>query len=197
MNQEKDAFGYINLARYEVTGEEETLPGLPPPRRRDRREFFADERPHNRKEDWGPGPWHDEPDRQEWILAAAPGIALLALRNMSDGHWCGYVGVPAGHAWFGKTVAFLGMEEWTPHQGISWAKDYAPDHSAQKTRGLWWVGFHCAHCGDDMPVVPRDSRVTRKSEYRSLDFVAAEVERMAVLAHRVTRAMEACRAEPV
>lgn len=194
MNHEKDALGYslLNLAPYEVaSGEAETEPGIePPPRRRDvRSEFFADEPPP--RASWPPGPWHDEPDRQEWIIPSAPGVALLALRNMHQGHWCGYVGVPAGHAWHGKQIAFLGMEEWTPHQGITWAKDHAPDHSAQKSRGLWWVGFHCGHFDDDMPGVRLPPRLAWA--YRSLDYVAAEVERMAVLAHRVTRAMEASR----
>ena len=45
---------------------------------------------------WRPGPWDDEPDKVQWIDAAT-GLHCIALRAAS--HWCGYVGLPAGHPW--------------------------------------------------------------------------------------------------
>lgn len=52
----------------------------------------------SKKEAWGPGPWQDEPDRWEGRFLD---LVLLARRGPM-GAWCGYVGVPPSHPWFGK-----------------------------------------------------------------------------------------------
>lgn len=51
---------------------------------------------------WGDGPWVQEPDRVEWVDEET-GYQCLARRTKHTGTWCGYVGVPPGHPWFGKT----------------------------------------------------------------------------------------------
>lgn len=48
---------------------------------------------------WRPGPWDDESDRVEW-RDDLTGLDCLAVRG-NLGNWCGYVGVPPGHRWFG------------------------------------------------------------------------------------------------
>lgn len=53
------------------------------------------------KSQWGPGPWHDEPDAFDW-RDEATGFACAIRRNlMLTGALCGYVGVPPGHALHG------------------------------------------------------------------------------------------------
>lgn len=57
------------------------------------------------KAEWGPGLWHEEPDRLEWTTAA--GLPGLALRGPM-GAWCGYAAVLPGHplydVWYGGCV---------------------------------------------------------------------------------------------
>ena len=52
------------------------------------------------KATWGPGPWQDEPDKEQWADEAT-GYPCLIVRNRL-GALCGYVGVPEGHPWHGK-----------------------------------------------------------------------------------------------
>jgi hypothetical protein len=58
------------------------------------------------RKDWGIGPWNNEPDKMQW-QDAATGLACLAVRN-DMGVWCGYVGIPEGHPWYGKGYEDLG-----------------------------------------------------------------------------------------
>lgn len=49
------------------------------------------------KKKWGPGPWQDEPDKEEWVDADT-GLTCHIRRNMlGTGSLCGYVGVPPTH----------------------------------------------------------------------------------------------------
>lgn len=52
------------------------------------------------KTDWGAGVWQTEPDKVQNIDEAT-GYDTLIVRN-HGGALCGYVGVPEGHAMFGK-----------------------------------------------------------------------------------------------
>jgi hypothetical protein len=45
------------------------------------------------KDEWGPGPWHNEPDRVDF---ESHGLPCLILRNRG-GALCGYVAVPPEH----------------------------------------------------------------------------------------------------
>ncbi len=59
------------------------------------------------------------------------------------GHYCGYVGLPEGHPWFGVFYDFIievGPAE--VHGGLT--------YSEFRKDGLWWIGFDCAHSGDGM-----------------------------------------------
>jgi hypothetical protein len=52
------------------------------------------------KTTWGPGPWQTEPDELSWTDERT-GLACHMQRHDITGTWCGYVGVPPGHAFFG------------------------------------------------------------------------------------------------
>ena len=45
------------------------------------------------------GPWDDEPDKVQWVDPTT-GLDCLMHRNHM-GAWCGYVGVPEGHKFYG------------------------------------------------------------------------------------------------
>ena len=114
------------------------------------------------KSDWGDGPWQDEPDRIEWRVGP---IAALMLRNPRGGFWCGYVGVPPGHAWHGKQ-AWYGEDGETispdVHGGLTFADGCMNDDRPQRERvchvprpgesdDVWWLGFDCTHAWDRAP----------------------------------------------
>jgi hypothetical protein len=52
------------------------------------------------KTKWPDGPWHKENDIAAWDLPN--GLHALIRRNF-QGAWCGYVGVPPTHPWFGRS----------------------------------------------------------------------------------------------
>jgi hypothetical protein len=52
------------------------------------------------KKEWGPGEWQHEPDRL--IFRTPEGFEAAVLRARHSGSFCGYVGVPFGHPWWGK-----------------------------------------------------------------------------------------------
>ena len=48
---------------------------------------------------WPPGPWDGEPDKVQWEDDS--GYLCMMVRN-NFGAWCGYVGVPEDHPFYGK-----------------------------------------------------------------------------------------------
>ena len=113
----------------------------------------------------------DENERQ-WNSRV--GLACMALRHSTIGHWCGYVAVPAGHALYGKTDSEVyDSVEIDVHGGLTYASDHSP---RSKPDGFWWVGFDCAHAGDLAPALGNSFS---GDVYRDIDFVVAECERLA------------------
>ncbi len=115
------------------------------------------------------GPWTEEPDRE---LFKAHGFQCLINRN-AMGAWCGYVGVPPGHPWHGKSYDDV---EASVHGGLTYANECAghichvpePEEKCFQikvfgmilfrvvyyTKGeehLYWLGFDCSHAGDLTP----------------------------------------------
>ena len=84
---------------------------------------------------------------------------------------CGYVVVPPGHPWYGKSYNRVNslIHPGLPHGGLTYSGP-APD-------GRWWFGFDCGHCYDlidpDLPDPPADpggaddSGTTRLVSFRS------------------------------
>jgi hypothetical protein len=52
------------------------------------------------KSQWGPGPWQSEPDALDWIDERTK-LACKIVRHPDFGNFCGYVGVPPTHPYFG------------------------------------------------------------------------------------------------
>jgi hypothetical protein len=136
-------------------------------------------------EKFGPGPWIDEPDREEW---RHEGFACLIVRGPL-GNLCGYVGVPPAHPWHGKGCNDVDV---SVHCGLTYADACQGDicHVAQpgEPDELFWFGFDCAHYLD---VVPELVKLTpqlyewatgplgRSAVYRDLAYMRAEVEQLA------------------
>ena len=152
----------------------------------------------NERRPYGSGPWDSEPDKVQW---RAHGFACLIHRNRV-GALCGYVGVPEGHELY--QVDYDNAPEWLwehTHGGLTYS-DLCQDvedeshgicHVDQVGEGeVWWLGFDCAHLGDEVPgmlsfheemlaslgdgggVEPGVPRA-----YRDVPFVRAVCERMA------------------
>lgn len=138
------------------------------------------------KPQWGPGPWEQEPDREEFQVL---GYRCLLLRNAS-GSWCGYVALDhPQHPAFGKHYDDVNV---SVHGGLTFsgkaipgAIEFAPDpvfHPAP-----WVLGFDTAHYGDFSPAI--DSAGARKAlglgserayygTYRDVSYVKDELRRL-------------------
>lgn len=53
------------------------------------------------KTDWLRGEWDEEPDALDWTDTDTG--YQCAIRRGPGGHLCGYVGIPSGHPWHGKS----------------------------------------------------------------------------------------------
>lgn len=130
------------------------------------------------RNNWSPGPWDTEPDRVEWVSG---GYYCQCNRNR-QGSWCGYVGVPNGHKWYGLGYDEIHNREpeLSVHGGLTFAS--APRDDGWFPPDLWVVGFDCAHSGDLSPGIDALLRTnaTRHSHpydevYRDLAYTQAEV----------------------
>jgi hypothetical protein len=145
---------------------------------------------------WGRGPWDDEPDRAVWVDEDT-GLDCLVCRSNGLGSWCGYVGLPPGHPWYGlgyddiPAQAHGGLTysapcDGDPESGICHVPaPGAPEH-------LYWIGFDCAHTGDFWPVMNfidrwldpiRYQDLTKLATYRTLAYVQEETRQLARQAH--------------
>jgi len=134
---------------------------------------------------YGPGPWVGEPDRLEWRYL---GLPCLMVRNVEMGNWCGYVAVPPGHPWHGKTDDALDVEV---HWGLSYTARCAGHICHVPEPGepddVWWLGFDCGHAYDVMPFTAKrfgayavlEAAGLPATRYRDVAFVRAECEKLA------------------
>lgn len=138
------------------------------------------------KRSWGPGPWQDEPDKEQYTDEAT-GLPCLVKRNRS-GSLCGYVGVSESHPWFGKGYGEIDAEV---HGGLTFS-DFCQEgdeaHTICHIPGpgepdrVWWLGFDCAHHMDLSPAMSARSAelgFSRASApcgetYRTVGYVKAE-----------------------
>ncbi len=143
------------------------------------------------KSTWGPGPWMDEPDKEQFTDEAT-GYACLIKRSHLSGALCGYVGIPEGHPWHGKPYDELDVEV---HGGLTYAdscqegpEDATICHipAPGEPEPLWWVGFDCHHAWDIGPAMEargRDHGMSPiripGSSYKTVGYVKEECARLA------------------
>lgn len=145
-----------------------------------------------RLDEYGEGPWLEEPDHAEWT---AHGFTCIVHRG-PVGALCGYVGVPPGHPWHGKGYDDV---EARVHGSLTYADACQGEICHVPAPGepehLWWLGFDCSHGGRDLsPCVdkalrsyrPRTSTIADQilgaGTYRTIDYLKAETERLAAQA---------------
>lgn len=142
------------------------------------------------KSAWGDGPWQSEPDKVQWDDDDT-GLPCLAVRHTTSGHWCGYVGVTAGHPWFG---ADYGTPDVDCHGGLTYAghcvesdKEHGICHipGDGEPDSVYWFGFDCAHSGDMSPGHDsmlkgwRRDLVYFPEQYRTLRYVQVQCAELA------------------
>ena len=133
------------------------------------------------------GPWNAEPDRVEW-RSRSRGLVCLVTRNQV-GAWCGYVGLPPGHAFHGKHWDDVPVDV---HGGLTFS-GFCSGHICHvpakgEPEDVWWLGFDCAHAFDLIPAMSTFLTKDNHHEldtghvyhtYRDLAYVKREVERLA------------------
>lgn len=128
------------------------------------------------------GEWSTEPDRLEFEHA---GFSCIIQRNNSLA-WCGYVGLPPEHKYYGKNyqdLEKLDVELDGAHGGLTYSEpcmDLICHKSDDDTKPLWWLGFDCAHAYDLIPgFYEFISAPSLPGTYRNMDYVIARVKTMA------------------
>jgi hypothetical protein len=159
---------------------------------------------------WGPGPWQDEPDKEQWTDSATR-LACLIVRSYL-GSWCGYVGVPEGHPWHGQPASVINRDVRGIYGDITHAdacqrerpEGMAVCHvpEAGEPESLWWAGFHCAHGWDYMPalaeadsLLPAHLHVRKfmdPATYRDAGYVRALCARLASFAAKAGQPRFTC-----
>jgi len=93
----------------------------------------------------------DEGDRLDFWAAGFRG----ALRRSHLGFWCGYVGIPRLHPYYGMKIGELNKNNLTIHGGISYASHILDGGFFERTfKWRWWIGFDCGHSWDVIPAMP-------------------------------------------
>lgn len=109
------------------------------------------------KKTFGEGPWNSEPDREEFKHA---GLDCLIQRNRW-GVWCGYVGLPKGHPFYGLSYNDVGV---SVHGGLTYSEECS-GHICHVTEDaedkVYWFGFDCGHAGDYNPGLIKNDKIIR------------------------------------
>ena len=141
------------------------------------------------KTSWGPGPWQDEPDKEQFADEAT-GLPCLIKRSSLGGNLCGYVGVSEGHPWFGKGYGDLD-ETVEVHGGLTYSGFCQEGDEAQtichvpgpgEPDRVYWLGFDCGHAWDIMPAMDARHREffhDADDHYRAVAYVKAECAALA------------------
>lgn len=102
------------------------------------------------KNQWPDGPWHQEPDYEEFEYK---GI-LCVLNRGPLGAWNGYIAIPKNNKWASRDKSYE-SGDLDVHGGVTYASDHPPylheNYKKNKELDLFWIGFDCAHYMDKWP----------------------------------------------
>lgn len=152
---------------------------------------MSDETPYLSKDEWGEGPWQDEPDHALW-RDEVTGLWCAIWRHAHHGQLNGYVGVPPGHAFYRLSYDDLYGLDISPdvHGGITY-NGFRDDET-------WWFGFDTNHAWDIAPGMEAFMRSIRTDRsdwpwpahlgepevpshsYKDWDYVKRETESLAL-----------------
>lgn len=134
-------------------------------------------------------PWETEPDHEEWVHTPTR-YKCKIRRHPSFLHWCGYVGIPYGHAWYGNSYD---DETKLPQPQVHGGVTFSGRMLDTKGRAVWWLGFDCGHSGDMSPGIlmklmdveyDPTSRLYGE-EYRDIAYVRNECNLLATSLYRI------------
>jgi hypothetical protein len=131
------------------------------------------------REGWPAGPWDGEPDHL--VFKTKAGLPGMIHRN-NLGALCGYVAVPPGHPAHGANYDDVRVDV---HGGLTYGSKcccHVPEPG--EPADVWWLGFDCAHAGDEVPgmvaLMSCGVEFDRTGdEYRDVAYVRGEVEGLA------------------
>ncbi len=128
------------------------------------------------RDEWGPGAWEDEPDLIAWRYRE---LACVIRRVDFTGSLCGYVRLPNGHPYYGRSLRQV-SRLLEAHGGVTFA-GFGP------TPG-WWIGFDAAHAFDVSPRLaakmrallgPPPGGLDYLISYKTIGYVRREIESLA------------------
>lgn len=128
-------------------------------------------------------PWLNEPLYETWTHPS--GLVCEIARQSNLDHWCGYVQVPEDHPirvfnlnpceWDSDKPTYVDLKV---HGGVTW--NGTDDLLACPTKGVYRIGFDCAHAWDIRPKYtslfpghPCDV------QWRDIEYVRAETNSLA------------------
>lgn len=151
------------------------------------------------KSSWHAGPWHDEPDKRQWVDEDT-GLPCLIVRGPS-GALCGYVGVSRAHPLYGtdydaRVHSNCPDGDWCMHSavdvdvhgGLTFADRCRPGEGDRgichvvepgEDDDVWWFGFDCAHYLDLAPAHSREYAYDPSAAYRGIRYVTNQVTSLA------------------
>lgn len=155
------------------------------------------------------GEWDNEPDKIQWVDFIS-GLDCLIVRNRGVGALCGYVGVPDGHPWFGKSYSCCTLpvpcqelycdhsidHDIDVHGGLTFSgfcdegNDHGICHVPEPGRParVSWFGFDCSHCFDLSPEYTENPMP--EEVYRNVAYVRQQVQKLALQLHEVSTGKE-------
>lgn len=111
---------------------------------------------------WPSGEWDNEPDKVQWTDEETRLVCML--HRGPFGNWCGYVGVPPDHRFYGVEYQNVYEREGIDvHGGLTYSDHCSPNFDPETGYGvchvpepgepddLWWLGFDCGHAFDYQP----------------------------------------------
>lgn len=132
------------------------------------------------------GAWKHEPHRLEFQHA---GFDCLLLRSPMGFYWCGYVGLPKEHKFYG--VDYNEIHEIDAYGGLTFGNFCGEHicHITDKPDTLYWLGFDCAHRQDMKPGYLADPACSSLAmgEYRIMAWVREQTEKLAEQLQNVSR----------
>lgn len=143
------------------------------------------------KSTWGEGPWQDEVDRFEWRHES--GLPCLIKRSPTSGSWCGYVGLPPGHKFYGQNYDSVDAEV-RVHGGLTYSAFCDGDEGEGichvplegEASEVFWLGFDCSHAFDLAPAIEAtlgryslSANFLGNSVYRDISYITNETNNLA------------------
>lgn len=139
------------------------------------------------KSTWGDGPWQTELDELIYTEQETGYLCIIARCDL--GHLCGYIAVPEGHPYFGKS--FFEMRDIKVHGNVTLCAEINSSHpNAALFQGLWIIGFDCGHAWDISPagdavmgelnfMFDIAAPMGIPKQYRNISYVKSEIEFLA------------------